>query len=224
MKRLAFATIGATALLTSFAVAADSASATQTGPFVSITGGKSHFETDRDASADARYPSEDNNSTGFAVLGGYRWVVARPFALGVEAGYAHLGSTTWTAHYGGLSIQHDDRDKTKATAFLAGVNGKWDLPYDFTVTAHVGVAHVRAKGDFTETGGWIIQPPTTTRSHHSWSGNRIYGGVGFGYDLDENVGLTLTYDRYSYKADGPRDPGHTAHVGLVGLTAEYRFY
>lgn len=222
MKRLALIAAATAALLSSFAALADSASVTQTGAFVSITGGKSHFNVDRDAYA--RYPSEDRNSTGFGVLGGYRWVVARPFALGVEAGYVHLGSTTWKAHYGGLSVQYDDRDKTKVSAFLAGVNGKWDLPYDFTVTAHAGVAHVRAKGEFTQTGGWIIQPPSTTRDHHSWSGNRIYGGVGFGYDFNENVGLTLSYDRYSFKADGPRDPGHTAHVGLLGLTAEYRFY
>ena len=224
MKRLTLSIVAAAALFSSLAALADSASVTQTGAFVSINGGKSHFNVDRDPSQNARDPSEDRNSTGFTVLGGYRWVVARPFALGVEAGYAHLGSTTWKAHYGGLSMQYDDRDKTKATAFLAGVNGKWDLPYDFTVTVHAGVAHVRAKGDFTETGGWIIQPPSTTRVHHSWSGNRIYGGVGFGYDFDENFGLSLNYDRYSFKADGPRDPGHTAHVGLLGLTAEYRFY
>lgn len=224
MKRLALTIFAATALFSSFAALADSASVTQTGAFVSITGGKSHFSVDRDAGGDARHPSEDRNSTGFGVLGGYRWVVARPFALGVEAGYVRLGDTTWKAHYGGLSLQYDDRDRTKVSAFLAGINGKWDLPYDFTITAHAGVAHVRAKGDFTETGGLIFVPSTTAHIQHSWSGNRLYGGVGFGYDFDENFGLTLNYDRYSFKADGPRDPGHTAHVGLLGLTAEYRFY
>jgi len=224
MKLLALTAATGAALLTPLAASADSASVTQTSPFISITVGKSHFNVDRDSDLDPRYPSEDQNSTGFTVLGGYRWVVARPFALGVEAGYAHLGSTTWKAHYGGLSVQHDDSDKKRVDAFLAGINGKWDLPYDLTVTVHGGLAHMRSKGDFTQTGGWIILPPATTRVHHDWSGNRFYGGVGFGYDYDENMGLTLSYDRYSFKADGPRDPGHTAHIGLLGLTAEYRFY
>lgn len=129
MKRLPLTIVATTALFSSLAAFADSASVTQTGAFVSINGGKSHFSVDRDASKGARPSIEDGNSTGFGVLGGYRWVIARPFALGVEAGYAHLGSTTWQGHYGGLSIQHNDRDKTKATAFLAGVNGKWDLPH-----------------------------------------------------------------------------------------------
>jgi OmpA-OmpF porin, OOP family len=212
-----------TALLTSsFAAMADSASVTQTGAFVSVTGGKSLFDVDRDPSG--RYQHEDDNGTAFGVLGGYRWVVARPFAVGVEAGYVNLGDTTWRAHYGGLSIQHDVQDKSKANAFLVGINGKWDLPYDFTVTAHAGLAHMRAKGHYTESGGLIFQPSVTTRSRYSWSGNRIYGGVGIGYDFNENVGLSLSYDRYSYKAAGPRDPGKTAHIGLLGLTMEYRFW
>ena len=209
-------------LSSSLAAFAESASVTQTGAFVSVTGGKSHFDVDGNSSA--RYPESDRDGTAFGVLAGYRWVVARPFAFGVEAGYTHLGNTTWQGHFGGLSLQYDAKERTKVDAFLVGVNGKWDLPYDLTVTAHAGLAHMRAKSDFTETGGLIFLPSSTTRTHPSWSGNRVYGGVGIGYDFSENVGLTLSYDRYSFKMDGPRDPGRTAHIGLLGLTAEYRFW
>ncbi|URL58779.1 outer membrane beta-barrel protein [Luteibacter flocculans] len=224
MKLLALTAATGAALLTPLAASADSASVTQTSPFISITGGKSHFNVDRDVSGTTFSGSEDRNSTGITVLGGYRWVVARPFALGVEAGYAHLGSTTWKARDGGLSEPYDVRDKNKVDAFLAGINGKWDLPYDLTITAHAGLAHVRSKGDFTGSSGGTSTPASTTRVHHDWSGNRFYGGVGFGYDYDENMGLTLSYDRYSFKADGPRDTGHNAQIGVLGLTAEYRFY
>lgn len=216
------AAVAVALLSSSFAACAESASVTQTGAFLSVTGGKSHFNVDRDPSA--RYPNEDSDGTGFDVLGGYRWVVARPFSLGVEGGYVNLGNTTWKGHYGGLSVQSDAREKTKVDGVLLGLNGKWDLPYEFTVTARVGVAHMRAKNDYTDVGGLIFLPPVTTHSSHSTNSNRIYGGVGFGYDFNENIGLTLSYDRYSYKADGPGDQGHTADVGLLGLTLEYRFW
>lgn len=226
MKRLSLSIVAATALFSSFAALAESASVTQTGAFVSVTGSKSHFDVDRDRYA--MFPQTDRESTAFGALVGYRWVVARPFAFGVEAGYMHLGNTTWKALYGGLSIHNNVRQKTKANAFLVGVNGKWDLPYDLTVTARIGVAHIRAKSDLTETitvsNVLTPVPAFTKRSHPSWSGNRVYGGVGVGYDFSENVGLTLSYDRYSFKTNGAYDPDHAAHVGLLGLTAEYRFY
>lgn len=213
----------AVALLSSpFVALADSASVTQTGAFVSVTGGKSHFDLDRDAFAVD--PKEGGDGTGFAVLGGYRWVVARPFSMGVEGGYVNLGHTTWKAHYGGLSNQYDAREKTKADGFLVGINGKWDLPYDLTVTARVGVAHMRAKSDDTKVGGYIFLPPITTRASHSTNSNRIYGGVGFGYDFNENIGLTLSYDRYGFKAESPTERTDDAHVGLFGITVEYRFW
>ena len=224
MKKLALAAATVAALSSQLAAFADSASVTQTSPFVSITAGKSHFNEKRDVSGTNFSGNEDRNSTGITILGGYRWVVDRPFALGVEAGYAHLGSSTWHARDGGLNVPYDVRDKNKVDAFLAGINAKWDLPYDLTITAHAGLAHMRSKGDFTGSSGGANTPTSMTRIHHDWSGNRVYGGVGFGYDYDENMGLTLSYDRYSFKADGPRDPGHMAHVGVLGLTAEYRFY
>lgn len=213
----------AIALLSAPLVAlADSASVTQTGAFVSVTGGKSHFNVDRDPSAID--PKDDGDGTGFDVLGGYRWVVARPFSLGIEGGYVNLGNTSWKGHYGGLSSQYDERQKTKVDGILVGVNGKWDLPYELTVTARVGLAHMRARNRYTDVGGLIFLPPVTTHASHTTNSNRVYGGVGVGYDFNENIGLTLSYDRYGYKADGPGDQGHTTDVGLLGLTLEYRFW
>ncbi|MEX1829661.1 outer membrane protein [Luteibacter sp. CQ10] len=216
------ATVAVVLLSSPFAALADSASVTQTGAFVSVTGGKSHFNVDRDPSA--LDPKDDSDGTGFDVLGGYRWVVARPFSLGVEGGYVNLGDTTWKGHYGGLSSQYDARAKTKVDGILVGINGKWDLPYELTVTARVGVSHMRARNHETDIGGFIFLAPVTTQTSHSTNSNRVYGGVGFGYDFNENIGLTLSYDRYGYKTGGPHDAGHTAHVGLLGLTAEYRFW
>ncbi|MDF3982800.1 outer membrane beta-barrel protein [Luteibacter sp. PPL201] len=213
----------AVALLALPAVAlADSASVTQTGAFVSITGGTSHFDIDRDPAATRS--KDDGDTTGFTVLGGYRWVVARPFLFGVEGGYVNLGNPGWRGQYVGPSVQYDVRQKTKVDGLLIGVNGKWDLPYDLTVTARVGVAHLRARNDITEVGGFLVSPPSTLTMHDQTHTNRVYAGVGFGYDFDENLGLTLSYDRYSFKAESALDPGRTANVGLLGLTLEYRFW
>jgi len=201
-----------------------SASVSQTGPFISVTAGASRFDIDHGPSREANDTKEDRSSTGFGILGGYRWVVSRPFSLGVEAGYVNLGKATWRNDRGGLSTHYALREETRSDAIVVGVNGKWDLPYDLRLTAHLGVAHLRTRSEGSEEYSYIQVYDNTVRYRHTSFDNRIYGGIGVGYDFSENIGLALTFDRYTFKPNGKGDNGKTAHVNLVGLTAEYRFW
>ncbi|QDE41207.1 porin family protein [Luteibacter pinisoli] len=202
-----------------------SASVTQTGAFVAVSGGTSHNDIDRNVSSASHFLTKDDSSTAFSVVGGYRWVVSRPFSLGIEGGYVSLGKTDWSQISGGLSTRFRDREKTKSDAVLVGVNGKVDLPHGFTATARLGLAHVRTRYQ-AGSDAYVVYKPTPPMSlqRSSSTDNAIYGGVGFGYDFNENVGLTLSFDRYGFKAEGPIDHGHTAHANVAGITAEYRFW
>jgi OmpA-OmpF porin, OOP family len=213
------------ALAAPVAAFADSASVTQTGAFIAVQGGRSSFDIDRNESSASHSITRDDSGAGFGVLGGYRWVVSRPLSLGVEAGYVNLGKTDWREESGGLGSRGRTREKTKSDAVVIGANGKWDLPEGFTVTARAGIAHIRTRYNAGELGYFLPNPPPeVSLEHASSTDNTLYGGVGFGYDFNENIGVTLTYDRYAFKAQGLADEGHTAHVGVTGINVEYRFW
>ncbi|KAG9582435.1 hypothetical protein KCV01_g14984, partial [Aureobasidium melanogenum] len=205
------------------AAMADSASVSQNGAFISVTAGKSHFDIDHGPVGATNDTRQDRNDTGFGVLGGYRWVVSRPFSLGVEAGYVNLGKASWRLDRGGLSMHHSLNEETKTDAVLLGINGKWDLPYDLRLMAHVGVAHLRTRSNGAVNDRYIGIYDITRHYRHTSFDNRVYGGIGVGYDFEENLGVALTFDRYSFKPNGEGDNGRTAHANLFGISAEYRF-
>ncbi|MGA7437811.1 MAG: outer membrane beta-barrel protein [Luteibacter sp.] len=192
---------------------------TQQGAFIAVNGGKSHFDVSHSY-------FDDNNDTAFGATAGYRWVVDRPFSLGVEVGYANLGKQT--AQRGNIQlvdvpITTDTRYKFKTQAIMVGANGKWDLPHGFTITARAGIAHSRSTFDVTS---------TTTSSHGTsseWGSedsndNGVYGGLGFGYDFNENFGITLTYDHFAVKAQDITNDKRTVNIGVTGANLEYRFW
>jgi OmpA-OmpF porin, OOP family len=213
-KVLLSAAVAATLSLASFTAAA----VTQQGAFINVTGGQSDYDISHSHFGDKK-------DTAVGVQAGYRWVVDRPFAIGVEVGYADLGNMK--SHQPALTsgiYSVDYRAKFKGEVLTVGANGKWDLPHGFTITARAGFAHSRSKynEDYVYTS-----PVAATQEYHSRNqsnDNGIYGGVGFGYDFNENIGITLVYDHYALKAEDVTSDKRTVNVGVTGLNLEYRFW
>ncbi|UPG89868.1 porin family protein [Luteibacter aegosomaticola] len=214
MQKVLLSVAAAAALsLASFSAAA----VTQQGAFIGISGGSSHYNV-----SNTRF--DDNNDTAVGVVAGYRWVVDRPFSIGFEAGYVNLGKQSAN----GTALDDDGEDvnyraKFKSEALLVGANGKWDLPHGFTITARLGLAHSRTKYNETDVITGCCHSGTY-RDRNDSNDNGIYAGLGFGYDFNENFGLTVTYDHFSLKADDITRDKRTVNVGVTGLAAEYRFW
>ncbi|QWT19832.1 porin family protein [Bacillus sp. NP157] len=214
MQKVLLSVAAATALsLASFSAAA----VTQQGAFVSVNGGSSHYSVSHTS-------FDDNNDTAFGALAGYRWVVDRPFSLGVEVGYVDLGSMKASDDYSFPGQTDVYKAKFKGQALLVGANGKWDLPHGFTITAHAGLAHSRVKYSISEYVSPSQPGYTPYYSNHDSNDNGVYGGLGFGYDFNENLGLTLVYDHYATKAENITGDKRTVNVGVTGLSLEYRFW
>jgi OmpA-OmpF porin, OOP family len=216
MKKVLLSAAVATAFsFASFAAAA----ATHDGAFVSVTAGGSQY----DVHGGGAYDKKDSSVNG---LVGYRWVVDRPFSIGVEAGYANLGKMTYNDsvyddYYG---ITDTVKAKFKGKAVLVGANGKWDLPNGFTITAHAGLAHSQIDFSARE---YIDGDDGYHRTYKLADGtshdNAIYAGLGFGYDFSPNFGISVVYDHYALKAEDVLGDKRTVNVGVFGGTVEYRF-
>lgn len=214
MQKVLLSVATAAALsLASFSAAA----VTQNGAFIGVSGGQSHYDISHSSFS-------DHNDTAVGVVAGYRWVVDRPFSLGVEVGYVDLGNMKGSETYTSSVYDVDYRAKFKGEALLVGANGKWDLPHGFTITARAGFAHSRSKynEDYFETSACCGNPEFHYRGQSNDNG--IYGGLGFGYDFNENFGITVTYDHYALKAEDITSDKRTVNVGVTGLAAEYRFW
>lgn len=215
MQKVLLSVAAAAALsFASFAVSA----ATHDGAFVAVNGGGSHYDVSH-----ANF--DDKNDTSVGVLAGYRWVVDRPFAIGVEAGYVDLGKMTATDAFVDTDNRYSDtyKYKFKGKALLVGANGKWDLPHGFTITARAGIAHSRIDYTIHE----HVEDNGTTGDYKLFDGdsndNAIYAGLGFGYDFNEHFGITATYDHYALKAEDITGDKRTVNVGVFGGMLEYRF-
>ncbi|UPG94216.1 outer membrane protein [Luteibacter aegosomatissinici] len=216
MQKVLLSAAAAAALsLASFSAAA----VTQQGAFIGVNGGQSHYDISHS------YFS-DHNDTAVGVVAGYRWVVDRPFSLGVEVGYADLGNMKGSQALTSGVYDVDYRAKFKGEVLLVGANGKWDLPHGFTITARAGFAHSRSKynEDFYYTSTSACCANEEYHSRNQSTDNGVYGGLGFGYDFNENFGITLTYDHYALKAEDITSDKRTVNVGVTGLAAEYRFW
>ena len=190
---------------------------TQQGWFIGVNGGSSHYSVSHTS-------FDDNNDSAFGAVAGYRWVVDRPFSLGVEAGYVDLGSMKATDDQSFPGYSDLYKAKFKGQALLVGANGKWDLPHGFTITARAGLAHSRVKYTITEYLSPSVPGYTPYYSNNDSNDNGVYGGLGFGYDFNENVGITLNYDHYALKADDITGDKRTVNVGVFGAAVEYRFW
>ncbi|QDE41205.1 hypothetical protein FIV34_19370 [Luteibacter pinisoli] len=192
------------------------AAATHDGAFISVNGGSSQYDISH-----TRW--QDKNDTAFGVTTGYRWVVDRPFALGVEVGYANLGKMSAKLDYSDNFYSDVVNYKQKGQALLVGANGKWDLPHGFTITGRLGVAHSRLKYTANEHLSPAIPGYDVFHDERTSSDNGIYAGLGFGYDFTPNIGITVTYDHYSTKAEDVLLDKRGVDISVYGAAVEYRF-
>ncbi|MDC8011957.1 porin family protein [Tahibacter soli] len=142
-----------------------------------------------------------DKDTAFAINGGYRWG-----AFGLEAGYNDFGSLE--DKYS--TISGAVRDKIDLTGWNLGVNGKVNFAENWYVSGRAGVFRWDADTDFGLAAG-----PRTRRDE---KGTDWYAGVGVGYDVNQNFGVGLAFDRF--KADG-KVAEYTTN--RTSVTAEYRF-
>lgn len=138
------------------------------------------------------------SDTGYRIDGGYRWAVGGGAQIGVEAGYADLG--TFRAN------QSLARVEAKMHGPLVGGNIRFDVAPHWYVSGRAGYmrADVKARTAFGLSASNTVD---------AW-----YAGAGFGYDFDNRVSLGLDYDYYHVSSSGT-----DLNPSLVSVNAEYRF-
>jgi opacity protein-like surface antigen len=213
------------------------------GAFISLSAGQSSFSSSAMLSPRPSFvgdapTTDDLRDNAFGLLAGYRWSVTSSLNLGVEAGYSDLGEATSRTdnvdRSVGLTITSRTDRYERARGALLGVNAKWDLPGNWTATAHAGMARYHTHFELSDVAtfeGEFVDTPTGTleSKYHegkSISNNDYYYGVGVGYDVTSHLGLTLTFDEFRPEfRDGPALFGsmYTDHLKVWGLRAEYRF-
>lgn len=124
-----------------------------------------------------------DKDTAFAINGGYRWG-----AFGLEAGYNDFGNFEDKYTLAGIAR----RDKIDLTGWNVGVNGKFNFAENWYLSGRVGLFRWDADTDFGPVSG--------TRTKFGEKGTDWYAGVGVGYDVSQNFGVGLAFDRF--KADG----------------------
>lgn len=144
----------------------------------------------------------DDNDTGFGVHAGYRWALAPNFLLGVEGGYADLGSFDATSANGALG-------RAELKGWNVGANAHLNVTDHWYLSGRAGWFRGDLRGGFFS---------GTTPVHVDDTSNQWYAGVGFGYDFSNNVSVGLNYDYY--KADRT---GLSLDPNLVSVSAELRF-
>jgi hypothetical protein len=197
-------------------VSLSASAATHDGAFIGVNGGGSQFDI-------SHSNFSDKNDTAYGAVAGYRWVVDRPFAIGVEVGYVDLGKMTAVSSIGGPGYVDNFTYKFKSKAVLVGANGKWDLPHGFTITARAGIAHSRSNYTIDSHAEFMGATDDSRVYDVQSTDNAIYAGLGFGYDFNEHVGITATYDHYALKAEDVTGDKRTVNVGVFGGSLEYRF-
>lgn len=135
----------------------------------------------------------DDNDTAYGVRGGYFF----NGNIGVEAFYSNYGEDS------------GDGVTAKLDAYGVGIVGKKNMtaPHEgFFLSGRAGIAHTTLDLSVSGLGS------------ASDSNNRVYLGVGMGYDFNEHVGLSLDVNHVR-----PQFYGETIRVTTTTLGFEYRF-
>ena len=151
----------------------------------------------------------NDDDTAYGINGGYRWALAPNFLLGVEGGYADLGSFDPELPVAGIG-------RAELKGWNAGVNAHWNLTDNWYLSGRGGYF----RGDLT--GGYVsaYDPTTTvyTVTRVDDSSNKWYAGAGFGYDFSNNASIGLNYDYYKATKSGLQ-----INPKVISVSAEYRF-
>jgi OOP family OmpA-OmpF porin len=170
----------AVSLLCSLAVPAQAApNDGLTGAYARVEVGRSSFSL---ASTQPQTGADDHGKA-VKVFGGYRF----DQHLGVEAGYAALGSFSDSLTVDGVRVQQDGR----ARSLFAAATGRLPLGESFALHGRLGLSAGRVSGT----------PVLPASAHLLGSQTSVMYGVGAEYRPRPNVALTLNVDHYGKLSD-----------------------
>lgn len=174
--------------------------------------------------------SDASSGSTYGLSGGYRWAVDAPFYLGVEGGYVNLWRSrlrydrtlSFTDVTGPHTLSSQSRGRGKTEALLLGINAKWELPGQYYLTAHAGVARYREQTRSHSTGVLDGVPTEGFSDRFRTYDTNYYAGIGFGYDFDSGLSLGIAYDHYAptYESMGFKK---TVKFDTYGVSLGFRF-
>lgn len=194
-------TLLATALAAAGLFALSSAHAAESGMFINGNIGQSNLNKG----------AYNDSDTGYAANIGYRWAVAPNTLIGIEGGYADLGSISPKS--GNSALGNAD-----ITGWNIGANGHFNLTDNWYLSGRAGLFRGNVQAGITGTivnpdGSSTVVPLRTDSTDNKW-----YAGAGFGYDFNTNFSVGLNYDYYKASVVGT-----TFNPSLVSVSGEYRF-
>lgn len=165
------------------------------GAYISASVGTHSF------SADAGIPDSELDGASRRVAGGYRWD-----AVGLEAGYSHVGSTQTLSTTGDGTLITQE---LKLSGWTLGAQGRFQLADRWHLLARGGLFRWKQALDIYFGGGhgWIDQ-----------SGTGWYAGLGIAVDIRPQFSLKIDADRYV-----TNDKSIDLEADVFSFGAEYRF-
>lgn len=148
----------------------------------------------------------NDDTTGYALNGGYRWAFNPSVALGAEVGYNDLGNIHAKNIFRSGPVLQDD--KSQLHGWTAGVNGHFNLSPNWYVSARTGLYSWTGHGLSND-----VDPVRKGLDDTSW-----YAGAGVGYDFSNNVSVGINYDHYDASKQNVN-----LDTNLISVSAEYRF-
>ena len=155
--------------------------AAQAAPNDGIVGAYARVEVGRSqfALSGTRQPSStDDSGQAIKVFGGYRF----DEHVGVEAGYAALGSFSETVNVGGANVTQEG----KARSLFGAATGRLPLGESFAVHGRLGLSAGKVSGTNGLPAGDTLMGSKTS----------VLFGLGAEYRPRPNVALTVNLDRY----------------------------
>ncbi|MET0254941.1 MAG: outer membrane beta-barrel protein [Luteibacter sp.] len=206
-----------------FAAAAESAA------FMTFGFGSASFDTH-----DKRFDGRPR--FGFEAAGGYRWQVAGPWAIGVEAGLADLGTVTHRVADPAAKPAVIDRarpasrkprrkpqaqvatylekSRLSVDSLLVGINARWSIAEQWSLTGRAGMARHHA----------TVESRTPTSKHRasarSW---QPYVGLGGAFALTPDADFTLAANQYHFAGPLAGKDRQRTRVVVLSAGLETRF-
>ena len=153
----------------------------------------------------AKGPYNDHPTT-YAINGGYRWKVGPDLGLGVDVGYNDLGNVKLKNVFNSQDV-YQKAQQNALRGWTAGVNGRINVWQGLYVSGRAGVYGWRGHGYDNQ-----------SLNRHKLNQTSYYAGAGVGYDINDHIGLGVSYDYYNASKSHIKLSSDTA-----SLTAEYRF-
>ena len=144
------------------------------GPYARVEVGRGNFGL----SSALPQSSSDEHGQAVKVFGGYRF----DENLGIEAGYAALGSFSESVTAGGASVRQD----CKARSIFGAATGRLPLGESFALLGRLGLSSGKVSGTNVLPASDNVMGSKTS----------VLLGLGAEYRPKPNIALTVNYDSY----------------------------